>query len=191
MKLQTLPSFRVALLGIVTMLTVAVGVPFIVNAQNATPNATPAHSAEEQALVEGERIYNNVCIACHQPDGKGIEGIYLPLAGNPAVTLEDPTYLISVLLNGRGGMPRFGTTYSDEELASIATFVRQNWENDASAVTADQVAEVRASFEVPVTQTPEGQVPEGVGQATPDLDATPVASPDPEPAATPLGTPAS
>jgi hypothetical protein len=90
------------------------------------------------------------------------------------VTLEDPTYLITVLLNGRGGMPRFNTTYDDEELASIGTYVRQTWENDASAVTAEQVAEVRASFEIPDEPegTPEGQIPTGTDQATPS-DATP------------------
>ncbi len=177
MNIRSLSRTRATILGLVSILTIAVSVPLIVGAQDATPDASEA-AGPDQSLVQGEQIYNNVCIACHQPDGKGIEGIYLPLAGNPAVTLEDPTYLITVLLNGRGGMPRFNTTYSDEELASIATFVRQNWENDASAVTAEQVAEVRASFEVPIEAepTPEGQIPAGSGRATP-VDATPEALP--------------
>jgi len=190
MSIRSLSKTRATILGLVTMLTMAVGVPLIVTAQDGTPSASPV--AENQALVTGEQIYNNVCIACHQPDGKGIEGIYLPLAGNPAVTLEDPTYLITVILNGRGGMPRFNTTYSDEELAGIATFVRQYWENDASAVTAEQVAEVRALFEVPdpAEVTPEGQIPTGTDRATPS-GATPeaspgiIATPDVPPASTP------
>jgi cytochrome c6 len=175
MKTRSLPKTRATILGLVTMLTIAVGVPLIVNAQDASPEATPAGSAEDQMIVRGETIFNNVCIACHQPDGKGIEGIYPPLAGNPLVTLEDPTYIITVILNGRGGMPRFDTTYDDEEIASIATFVRQNWENDAPAVTAEQVAEVRASFASEAMVTPEGQLPQGSGRATPD--ATPQATP--------------
>lgn len=168
---------RAVVLGFLSILTLLIGVPLIVNAQTASPQASPA-GASDPALVQGEQIFNNVCIACHQPDGKGIEGIYPMLAGNPAVTLEDPTYLITVLLNGRGGMPRFNTTYDDEELASIATYVRQTWENDASAVTAEQVAAVRATFEVPDEPevTPEGQVPSGTDQATPS-DATPGATP--------------
>jgi mono/diheme cytochrome c family protein len=176
MKLHTLPRTRAAILGVATMLTMLIGIPLIVAAQDASPEATPA-SDVDPLLVRGEEIFNTVCIACHQPDGKGIEGIYLPLAGNPLVTLEDPTYLITVILNGRGGMPRFDTTYSDEDIASIATFVRQNWENDAPAVTAEQVAAVRASFEAPAEETPEGQIPEGSGRATPEAtpDATPAA----------------
>lgn len=173
MKSRSLPGARATTLGVLAMLTLVIGVPLIVTAQDATPAASPA---AEPLLARGEEIYNTVCIACHQPDGKGIEGIYLPLAGNPAVTLEDPTYLITVILNGRGGMPRFDSTYSDEEIAAIATFVRQNWENEASAVSAEQVAAVRASFEAPAVETPEGQEPAGSGRATP-TDATPEATP--------------
>ena len=76
MKTRSLPKTRATILGLVTLLTIAVGVPLIVNAQDATPEATPVGSAEDQVLVRGEEIFNNVCIACHQPDGKGIEGIY-------------------------------------------------------------------------------------------------------------------
>ena len=44
------------------------------------------------APLTGPHVYNNVCIACHQPDGMGIQGIYLPLNNNPLLTGEDPTY---------------------------------------------------------------------------------------------------
>lgn len=177
MNFRSLPGYRAAILGIISILTVAVSVPWIVSAQDASPEASPAVSDEQAQIERGSFIFNNVCIACHQPDGKGIEGIYLPLAGNPAVTLEDPTYFITVLLNGRGGMPRFDSTYDDEEIAAIATFIRQNWENDAPAVTAEQVAAVRASIEQEAVTTPEGQKPEGSGRQ----GGTPVATPDATP----------
>ena len=64
------------------------------------------------------------------------------------------------------------------DVAAIATYVRQNWENDAAAVTAEQVAAVRATFQLPdpAEVTPEGQIPTGTDRATPS-DATPEASP--------------
>lgn len=173
MNAQFLRHSRATILGIVALVAVAVSVPLLVGAQNATPGASPA--AQPVQITRGEEIFNRVCIACHQPDGKGIEGIYLPLAGNPAVTLEDPTYLITVILNGRGGMPRFDSTYSDEDIAAIATYVRQEWDNDAPAVTAEQVAAVRATFEVEAEETPEGQEPTGSGLASPE--ASPAATP--------------
>ncbi len=182
MTIHSLPRNRAIILLAILVLAAAASVPFIVSAQDASPAASPVDSSDP-VLVRGEEIFNNVCIACHQPDGKGVEGIYLPLAGNPLVTLEDPTYLITVILNGRGGMPRFDTTYSDEDIAAIATYVRQNWDNDAAPVTAEQVAAVRATYVAPAINTPEGQIPEGSGRATPAMNASPVASPEATPAA--------
>ncbi len=182
MTIQSLPRNRAIILLAILVLAAAASVPFIVSAQDATPSTASPVPSDDPVLVRGEEIFNNVCIACHQPDGKGVEGIYLPLAGNPLVTLEDPTYLITVILNGRGGMPRFDTTYSDEDVAAIATYVRQAWDNDAAPVTAEQVAEVRAKYVAPAINTPEGQIPEGSGRATPAIDATPAASPVATPA---------
>jgi mono/diheme cytochrome c family protein len=183
MTVQSLTRNRAIILLAILVLSAAASLPFIVSAQDASPAAASPVDPGDPVLVRGEEIFNNVCIACHQPDGKGVEGIYLPLAGNPLVTLEDPTYLITVILNGRGGMPRFDTTYSDEDIASIASYVRQAWDNDAEPVTAEQVAEVRASFAPPAVNTPVGQRPEGTGRSTPEMNASPVASPVATPAA--------
>ena len=163
---------RLGLLVAIAALTILASIPLMGAARQ--EDASPVAN---DLVAQGEVIFNNVCIACHQPDGKGIQGIYLPLAGNPLVTLEDPTYLITVILNGRGGMPRFDTTYSDEQVAAIASFVRQSWENDAAPVTAEEVAAVRASFVAPAVVTPEGQIPEGSGRATPAAVASPAATP--------------
>ncbi|HYJ12392.1 MAG TPA: cytochrome c [Thermomicrobiales bacterium] len=168
---------RLMALIAVVALTLVASVPLMGAARQ--DEASPVTS---DLVAQGEVIFNNVCIACHQPDGKGIQGIYLPLAGNPLVTLEDPTYLITTILNGRGGMPRFDTTYSDEQIAAIASFVRQAWENDAPAVSAEEVAAVRANYVAPAVVTPEGQIPEGSGRATPAMVASPVASPGATPA---------
>lgn len=137
--------------------------PLIGNAQDSS-SATPD---ADELITQGEEIYMNVCIACHQPDGNGIEGFYLPLNNNPLVTLEDPTYLITTVLNGRGGMPRFDTTYSDEEIAAITSYVRQAWDNEADPVSIDEVEKVRAEIEM-TTPTPDAQIPAGLDQSTPE-----------------------
>lgn len=178
MTTRTFTQLRFLLLMLVVGVVTVAGLPLMGFAQD-----DAAEPSGDELVERGGVIFNNVCIACHQPDGKGVEGIYLPLAGNPLVTLEDPTYLITVILNGRGGMPRFDTTYSVEDIASIASFVRQNWENEAEPVTVEQVTVVRASYVAPAVVTPEGQIPEGSGRATPAILASPVASP----AATPAG----
>ena len=169
----TMRSKIITLIGTLGLMGAA-AFPLMGMAQDASPAATP----DESSLIsEGEMIYTNVCIACHQPDGKGVEGIYPALDGNPLINGDDPTYFVSTVLTGRGGMPTFANIYSDEEIAAVTTFVRQNWSNDASMVSPEQVAEVRKT--VINEQTLPGQRHGGGNAMTPEagLSATPASTP--------------
>jgi mono/diheme cytochrome c family protein len=172
------------LIGAVMLLIVG-SIPLLSTAQDSAPTGG---LSETELLEEGERIYTNVCIACHQPDGNGYENIYLPLNDNPLVTLEDPTYVIATVLNGRGGMPRFDTTYDDEEVAAIVSYIRQEWNNDAEPVSAEDVADVRSQY-LMTQPTPEGQIPAGPYSGTPDAGTPVVAGGDGEAVGTPSATP--
>jgi cytochrome c6 len=93
----------------------------------------------------GARAQNSFmdnCAACHQPDGKGIEGAFPALAGNPFVK-GDPAAVIGVVLKGRGGMPAFEADLEDEAIAGAISYVRGAWGNGANAVTAADVAAAR------------------------------------------------
>jgi mono/diheme cytochrome c family protein len=70
------------------------------------------------------------------------------------VQAADPASLINVILYGprlppppfatdRTRMKPFGKLLSDEEVADLATYLRTNFDNAASAVTADQVRRQR------------------------------------------------
>jgi hypothetical protein len=52
-------------------------------------------------------------------------------------------------------MPRFNAIYSDEEIASVVSYVRSAWENDAPAVAPVDVAGIRATRAA--TPAPTGQ----------------------------------
>jgi alcohol dehydrogenase (quinone), cytochrome c subunit len=69
---------------------------------------------------------------------------------------EDPSSLINLVLNGsvplvvKGTpdsyrMPQFRLQLSDQEIADVVTFIRKGWGNQASPVTAKQVADLRKS----------------------------------------------
>jgi mono/diheme cytochrome c family protein len=45
------------------------------------------------------------------------------------------------------GMPGFAWRLSNEEVAQLLTFVRTNWGNHASSVSAAEVARVRGSLQ--------------------------------------------
>ena len=167
-----------ALLSIIGV-TLLISVPLLSTAQDATPAMT-----DEEMIQRGASIYYTVCVACHQVDGNGIPGVYLPLNQGGVVNLDDPTLFIHTVLFGRGGMPRFNTTYSDEDVASILTFIRQEWDNDSGPVTAEQVAEVRANYVATpiVSPTPDAQIPEGQThpeeRQDPGLESSPESTPE-------------
>jgi mono/diheme cytochrome c family protein len=112
-------------------------------------------SPEQRTAALGARVYAQQCQTCHQADGQGVEGVYPPLTETDWTT-GDPGRLIRLLLNGmRGPIEVKGVTYNnimtphghlnDDQIAAVLTHVRSSFGNDASAVTPDQVARVRAA----------------------------------------------
>ncbi|MBN1340639.1 MAG: cytochrome c [Bacteroidales bacterium] len=61
--------------------------------------ATSGSEALEAQLALGARIYREKCIVCHQPDGKGVEGAFPPLA-NSDYLQADPVRGVAQTLNG-------------------------------------------------------------------------------------------
>src|SRR5437867_4372820 len=114
-----------------------------------TPRAAPS---------PGEVVYEMACLPCHQPGGKGLPGFYPPLAGSEWVR-GDTARLIKIPLHGLTGkitvasqdfggpdavpMPSFAGL-TDEQLADVLTFVRNEFGAHSSPVSADQVKTVRA-----------------------------------------------
>lgn len=101
----------------------------------------------------GSVIYATHCASCHQRDGRGVGNVQPPLAGSVTV-VGDADTLIAWLLFGtrpatlppRKGlavMPQFAWL-SDEDVAAVLTHARSRFGNDAPAITAAQVAAVRA-----------------------------------------------
>lgn len=116
--------------------------------------------ATAQALFKGDvsqpgaQIYLDNCAACHRSDGKGYTRTFPALAHNSAVLSDDPSSVISMILQGGKrvstqsaptglAMPDFGWRLDDQQVADVATFVRNGWGNHAKPVTADQVKDIR------------------------------------------------
>ena len=108
----------------------------------------------DSVLARGRRLYIN-CLSCHQGDGRGLYPVYPPLAESEYV-LGDPSRLISILLHGiEGPIMVRGLRYqqsmppvqlgSDEDIASVLTYVRHAWGNQSSPITPSMVSEVRES----------------------------------------------
>lgn len=81
--------------------------------------------------AHGEEIYKGNCVACHQPNGKGVAGAFPALDGSKVV-LGDAEEQIDLVLEGRPGtaMASF-KVLSDSDLAAVITYTRHAWGNDA------------------------------------------------------------
>lgn len=107
---------------------------------NATqPASSGAVSAEVMAM--GEKVYLRNCVACHQPNGKGIPPAFPSIFGS-AVVQGELTGQISLILNGVTGtaMVAFGPQLTDEEIAAVVTYQRNSFGNSTGdQATAEQV----------------------------------------------------
>lgn len=104
-------------------------------------------------MSDGERIYRGACVACHEVDGSGSPRVYPPLPGNANLQSANPASTLRIILDGAqtvttprapnsGSMPAY-PKLSDQEVADVATYIRNAWGNAATAVTADDVAAAR------------------------------------------------
>ncbi len=109
--------------------------------------------------VSGASVYAGNCAACHQAQGQGITGTFPPLADSHWVTQGDGRMAAAIVLRGlqgtvkvqgatyEGHMPAFAGQLSDAEIAAVVTHIRRSWGNDAAAVSAEAVADVRETHD--------------------------------------------
>lgn len=115
------------------------------------PAAQPPDAA---AMRRGKALYDDRCADCHGDTGQGAPGKVPALAGNRSVTMASPTNLIRIVLEGGFppatagnprpyGMPPFSQSLGDEEIAALATWLRNAWGNRADPVGAIDVLRQR------------------------------------------------
>ncbi len=123
--------------------------------REATEAARSGKLTVEQQVEAGRVLFQGTCSTCHQQDGKGVPNVFPPLAGSDYL-LADKERAIGIVLNGlTGPITVNGTDYdsvmppmsqlNDDEVAHILTYVMKSWGNDGPAVSAEEVARVRAS----------------------------------------------
>jgi mono/diheme cytochrome c family protein len=103
--------------------------------------------------TSGNILYTKYCITCHQADGKGVRGMFPPLAGNAKIT-GPSSDLIRIVLFGLQGpitvnereynqpMPAQGYL-NDTQIADILNYIRNSWDNKAQPITPGDVGKIR------------------------------------------------
>ena len=107
----------------------------------------PLTAEEQKRFAAGAELYKNVCSGCHQPDGRGKEKMAPPLVESRYTTGPDGGAAARILLAGKEGpiglMPPLGGALSDDQIASVLTYVRREWGNTGAPVSVEDVQEVR------------------------------------------------
>ena len=174
--------------------------------------------AELTPLQFGEKVFKEVCQACHQPTGLGLPGINPPLAGSE--WLDGSEYnekrVVAIVLKGLKGpvtvkgaafnnqMPAQEQQLKPKQIAAVLTYVKQAWGNKGGEISEAQVAAAKKELsghgdqwtieeikQIPLDAKLEGAAAPAVPQVKADAkpaDAKPVA--DAKPAAVPTAAPA-
>ncbi|MDA1048008.1 MAG: cbb3-type cytochrome c oxidase subunit II [Verrucomicrobia bacterium] len=130
---------------------------------NASAAALPKWLSDQ--IASGKEIYmkaapgGGMCFTCHQSTGLGLPGQFPPLAGSEWVLGDKPTLIKIAMFGLMGPVKVKGTVYTsampppgippgaltDQQIADVLTYVRNDWGNSASSVSSAEVATVRST----------------------------------------------
>ncbi|MBK5223816.1 MAG: cytochrome c [Acidimicrobiia bacterium] len=83
-----------------------------------------ANGQVDAVLAEGREVWSSTCAKCHGADGGGGSGV--KLADGRAEELHPQVEsMIEVVTEGKGAMPSFGGSLSDEEIEAVVRYVRE------------------------------------------------------------------
>jgi mono/diheme cytochrome c family protein len=108
----------------------------------------------------GQAVYETLCLNCHQPDGRGLAGIYPPLVNSEWVKGDNKEALVKMLLHGLTGpitvagqeygrqnpIPMPPSGLEDQQIADVLTYVRAEFGGNVSAVSPEEVAALRSAY---------------------------------------------
>jgi len=125
----------------------------------AVSTAAAAHAGgtltKDESIKAGQQLFTGTCSVCHQADGKGMEGVFPPLAKSDYLAKQDHDHLIGIPIHGLTGkitvngkdydsvMPPM-SQLTDDEVANILTYVLNSWDNPGGQISKEEVKKVRA-----------------------------------------------
>ncbi len=114
--------------------------------------AVPTKRSKAQRISMGKRIYNQICFACHQPNGQGVPGAFPPLAKSDYLLADKDRAVKGILHGVQGKITVNGKDYNgimpavqitDDDAANVITYVLNSWGNDGGEVTSEEVKALR------------------------------------------------
>ena len=95
-----------------------------------------APEVDEALFQEGQALYETHCASCHMSGGGGAPPTFPALLDNES--LSDVELIVLNVHRGQGAMPAF-PQLDAEQLAAVATYVRNAWDNEFGGVSVEEV----------------------------------------------------
>jgi mono/diheme cytochrome c family protein len=155
-RIQPIPLVVAAITVVMVLagaLYIAISEPFGSSQFGDRRTIADLRPAASTGAVDGKQVFSANCVACHQATGKGLPGVFPPLAGSEWVRGNERV-VANILLHGidgeitvegntfKGQMPSF-KQLGDAELAAVATYVRSDWGNKAAPIKPEVFAAER------------------------------------------------
>lgn len=106
-----------------------------------------------ESYKRGKLVYDDFCVTCHLPNGKGIPGNFPPLDGADWLTEKRTESIHAVKYGLSGPITVNGVKYnnvmvsmglSDQEVADVMNYINNSWSNAIKKpVTVEEVRAVK------------------------------------------------
>jgi mono/diheme cytochrome c family protein len=106
-----------------------------------------------ESMVRGEDLYNNFCVTCHMPNGKGVPKTFPPLANSDYLMNHRSKSIKAIKYGLSGEITVNGETYnmamtrlglSNTEIADVMNYITNSWGNKNSIlITEKEVSEIK------------------------------------------------
>ena len=116
--------------------------------------------AGSNIFAKGKKLYNTpgACVTCHQANGLGLAAANFPPLANSEWVTGSEEVIVRIVLNGVQGpmkvgdkeygavpmVPTLWASWSDDDIAAVISYVRNEWGNEAPLVTPETVKRIRA-----------------------------------------------
>lgn len=107
-----------------------------------------AEASFDEKMERGKTVYSQNCLACHQATGQGVPNAFPPIAASDWLNADPHRAIDAVKFGLSGEIKVNGNVYnsvmpkqniSDEDIASVLTYIYNNWNNNKTEVTTEMV----------------------------------------------------
>jgi mono/diheme cytochrome c family protein len=127
------------------------------------PEGAPS-APDSYTMQSGQAVFVENCSACHMAPDSHEPRDYPKLAGDTLIMGRDPMTVERIILEGAQSavtanakttfsMPSFAAL-RDDDIAAVATYIRNSWGNHASPVSRDDVTKLRKALQAANSAVP-------------------------------------